>query len=159
MEALRPDRIISDLSKISTLRILYEGPCHGRHIINRLGASTGREVEPGLVYPFLQLLRRRRLVSTKPAGKKNRKMYGLTEEGKEVCTRLFDRLAVLVSTTVQPGLNVCANCGCVIRGAGYSEMVGRKMATFSCSHCAISLRQEKRIVEVLSTGGSLLSTK
>lgn len=158
MEAPRLDRQISDLSRVYILRILYEGSCHGYHIISRLRSSTRSEVTPRLVYPFLQLLRRRRLVSTKLAGKRTRKVYGLTEEGKEVCVRLFERIAVLVSTAIEPSLKVCANCGCMIRGAGYNEMIKGEMATFCCKHCAISVRQEKRI-EVLSTSGSLFSSK
>lgn len=159
MGALHRDRFISDLSRFYILTILYEGSCHGYHIIERLRSSVGREVNPGVVYPFLQLLRRRRLVSVRPVGEKNRKVYGLTEEGEKVCTRLFERLATLVSTAIEPGLNVCANCGCMIHGAGYNEMIEGKMATFCCNHCAISLRQERKIVEALSAGKNLLSSK
>lgn len=137
------DEIISDFSRFYILTILYEGPCHGYSIISRFRKRLRKDITPSLVYPFLQLLERKGLVkrTIKPVGKKERKVYELTEEGKELCRRLFKRFATLVSIAIEPNLNVCIHCGCKIYGGGYMETINGKETMFCCKHCAASYKR------------------
>ncbi|MGB9134003.1 MAG: PadR family transcriptional regulator, partial [Candidatus Bathyarchaeia archaeon] len=84
------DEIVCDFSRFYLLTILYEGPHHGYSIISKFRNRIGREISPSLVYPFLSQLERQGLVkhSLKPVGKKNRKVFELTVEGKELCKTL-----------------------------------------------------------------------
>ena len=97
----------------------------------------------------LRLLEQKGLVkhTIKPVGRKERKVYELTEEGKEFCTRLFKRFAALVTTAIEPSLNVCAHCGCKVYEGGHKETVNGEETMFCCKHCAASYKQEmgKRI--------------
>ena len=83
------DDLISDFSRLYILTILYEGPAHGYSIISQFKKRVKKEVSPSLVYPFLQQLEEKGLVTytQKPVGEKERKIFELTEEGRELCTK------------------------------------------------------------------------
>jgi len=104
-----------------------------------------KNISPSLVYPFLQQLEQKGLVkhTIRSIGEKERKVYELTEEGKELCRRLFKRFAALVSTAIEPNLNVCAHCGCKIYEGGYMETIDGKETVFCCKHCAESYKRER----------------
>ncbi len=70
------DDLISDFSRFYILTILYEGPAHGYSIINQFKKRVKKEISPSLVYPFLQHLEEKGLVthSQKPVGEKERKI-------------------------------------------------------------------------------------
>ncbi len=139
------DELISDFSRFYILTILYEGPAHGYRILSKFKKRVGKEISPSLVYPFLRALEQKGLVThtDKPVGQKERKMYELTKEGKELCVRLFKRFANLVSIAIEPTLEVCAHCGCKVYEGGIRENVDGKEATFCCIHCANSYRKER----------------
>jgi len=138
------DELLSDFSRFYILTILYEGPAHGYSILSRFKKRVGKEVSPSLVYPFLQQLEEKGLVKhkIKPVGEKEKKVFELTEEGKELCRRLFKRFAGLVSIAIEPSLEICAHCGCKVYEGGYKEVINGKETTFCCSHCANSYKQE-----------------
>jgi len=140
------DELLYDFARFYILTILYEGPAHGYRILNRFKQRTGKEVSPSLVYPFLQRLEEKGLVkhTLKPVGEKEKKIFELTKEGKELCRGLFKRFANLVSVAIEPGLYVCAHCGCKVYEGGYREVTEGKEVTFCCMHCARSYKEEKR---------------
>ncbi|UCE15720.1 MAG: PadR family transcriptional regulator [Candidatus Bathyarchaeota archaeon] len=139
------DEFISDFSRFYILTLLYEGPCHGYSIITRFKRRIGKEVSPSLVYPFLQQLEQKGLVehTVKPVGEKERKVFELTIEGRELCTRLFKRFANIISIAIEPSLEVCAHCACKVYEGGHIEVMGGKETTFCCKHCAESYKREK----------------
>jgi len=139
------DEFVSDFSRFYILTILYEGPCHGYSILDRFRKRLKKDVSPSLIYPFLQSLEKKGIVkyTTKPIGEKERKVYELTEEGRELCERLFKRFAALVSTAIEPSLHVCAHCGCKVYKGGYIETINGKEVTFCCRDCASSHRRER----------------
>ncbi len=139
------DEFIADFSRFYILLLLYEGPRHGYSIISLFKERTRKDISPSLVYPFLQELEKRGLVdySIKPVGEKEKKVYALTGEGKKLCRQLFKRFAHLVSTAIEPSLEICANCGCKLYEGGYTEEIGGKRLTFCCEHCAKSYKVEK----------------
>ena len=137
------DELISDFSRFYILTILYEGPAHGYQILNRFRKRVKKEVSPSLVYPFLKQIEKRGLVkhSIQAVGEKKRKIFELTQEGRELCTGLFKRFAELVSIAIEPSLNVCAHCGCKVYEGGYHEIIDGKQITFCCMHCAKSYKE------------------
>jgi len=139
------DEFISDFSRFYILMMLYEGPCHGYSILSRFRERLRKNVSPSLVYPFLQRLEEKGLVkyTIKPVGEKERKVYELTDEGRDLCRRLFKRFAALVSTAIEPSLNVCAHCGCKVYEGGYVEIIDGKETMFCCKHCAESYKRER----------------
>jgi len=141
------EELLSDFSRFYILTILYEGPAHGYSILSRFKRRVGKEVSPSLVYPFLQQLEEKGLVkhTIKPVGEKEKKVFELTKEGRELCTGLFKRFADLVSIAIEPSLYVCAHCGCKVYEGGYREVINGKETTFCCMHCAKSYKEEKRL--------------
>ena len=69
------DDLISDFSRFYILTILYEGPAHGYSIINQFKKRVKKEISPSIVYPFLQQLEEKGLVThtNKPVGEKEKK--------------------------------------------------------------------------------------
>jgi DNA-binding MarR family transcriptional regulator len=124
--------------------ILYEGPHHGYGIITQFKKRLKRSITPSIVYPFLTLLEDEGYVhhTIQPIGKKKRKIYTLTEEGRQFSERLFKRFATLISTALEPKLSVCLHCGCKIFEGGHREVIRGKESTFCCEHCAHSYKQE-----------------
>jgi PadR family transcriptional regulator PadR len=141
------DELLSDFSRFYILTILYEGPAHGYSILSRFKKRVGKEISPSLVYPFLQQLEEKGFVkhTVKPVGDKEKKVFELTEEGRELSTRLFKRFAGLVSVAIEPSLYVCAHCGCKVYEGGYREVIDGKETTFCCMHCANSYKEEKKL--------------
>jgi DNA-binding PadR family transcriptional regulator len=139
------DDLISDFSRFYILTILYEGSTHGYSIISTFKKRVKKEISPSLVYPFLQQLEEKGLVThtEKPIGEKERKIFELTEQGRELCKGLFKRFAELISIAIEPSLDVCIHCGCKVYEGGYREFIEGKETTFCCTHCARSHKEEK----------------
>jgi DNA-binding PadR family transcriptional regulator len=139
------NELLSDFSRFYILTILYEKPSHGYEILSEFQKRLGKKASPSLVYPFLRQLEKKGLVRhrVKKVGEKSKKVFELTEEGKELCTRLFRRFSNLVSVAIEPRLEVCAHCGCKVYEGGYKETIDQKETTFCCVHCAQSYKQEK----------------
>jgi DNA-binding PadR family transcriptional regulator len=146
------DEFISDFSRFYILTILYEGPTHGYSIISRFKKRVNKEVSPSLVYPFLQQLEEKGLVThtEEPVGEKERKVFNLTLPGRELCTDLFKRFAELVSIAIEPSLYVCAHCGCKVYEGAYREIINDKETAFCCIHCANSYKESKKTAKKLS---------
>jgi DNA-binding PadR family transcriptional regulator len=140
------DELISDFSRFYILTILYEGPVHGYSIINQFKKRVKKEISPSLVYPFLQQLEEKGLVihTQKPVGEKERKIFELTKEGRELCTGLFKRFAELVAIAIEPSMYVCAHCGCKVYEGAYRELIEGNEMAFCCMHCAASYKQAKK---------------
>jgi len=139
------DSLVTDFSRFYILTILYEGPAHGYSILSKFGKRTGKGVSPSLVYPFLNQLKEKGLLqrTVKPIGEKERKIYQLTKEGRELCTRLFKRFADLVSIAIEPSLQICANCGCKVYEGAHREIIHGEEMIFCCVHCAQFYAKER----------------
>ncbi len=139
------DKILPDFSRFYILTILYEGPHHGYKIITKFRKRLKKNITPSLVYPYLQNLEDNGLAkhTIKAVGKKERKVYELTEEGKRLCTQLFKRFSSIVATAIEPGLSICAHCGSKVYEGGHLEQIDGKETMFCCKYCAASYKQEK----------------
>ena len=144
MSAQDLDEFVSDFSRFYILTILYEGPHHGYSIISKFKKRIGKDVSPSLVYPFLSRLEKKGLVkhSLKPVGEKKKKVFELTDKGKELCKTLFKRFSALVSVAIEPSLEICASCGCKVYEGGHREIIHGQEMTFCCVHCAASYKSE-----------------
>lgn len=137
--------IASDMSRLIILSMLFGGPMHGYQILEQLEARLGRRISPGLIYPFLRQLEERKLLRHRKVqiGRKTKKVYELTGNGKKFCMNIFRRVTIMVSQAIGPTLNVCASCGCkVYEGGHMQEVEGRKMM-FCCIHCARTYLRDK----------------
>jgi DNA-binding MarR family transcriptional regulator len=139
------NELISDFSRFYILTILYEGPAHGYQIMSQFKKRVKKEISPSLVYPFLEQLEDKGYVkhTLQPVGDKVKKVFALTDEGRELCTCLFKRFAGLVSIAIAPSLSVCAHCGCKVYEGAYKEVIDGKEMAFCCSHCAASYKENK----------------
>jgi len=144
MSTREMDEIVFDFSRFYILTILYEGPQHGYSIISKFRKRIGKEISPSLVYPFLSQLEKKGLVnhSLMPIGEKKKKVFELTEKGRELCKQLFKRFSALVSVAIEPSLEVCASCGCKVYEGGHREKIKGKEMNFCCVHCAQSYKRE-----------------
>ncbi|MCW4010976.1 MAG: PadR family transcriptional regulator [Candidatus Bathyarchaeota archaeon] len=137
------NEMVSDFSRVYILTILHEGPVHGYEIINNFRKVIGKDISPSLVYPFLKKLEQKKLVThtLKPVGAKKRKIFELTQEGREFSEQLFKRFSELISVALEPSLEVCAHCGCKVYEGGYMERIKDRDLMFCCIHCAGAYKQ------------------
>jgi DNA-binding PadR family transcriptional regulator len=135
--------IVSDFSRFYMLTILYEGPEHGYGILRKFKDRVGKKISPGTVYPFLQQLQEKGLISVESQmiGNKEKKLYSLTDEGRIYARSMFKRFYGIVSVAIEPNLDVCPHCGCAIYKGGYRELVDGKEKVFCCIHCAHAYTQ------------------
>ena len=135
--------ILSDFSQFYILLLLNEGPIHGYGLMKNFKHRTGKSLSGGTLYPFLQKLESRGLLSQSDmsVGKRPKTVYALTELGNEFTKNLFQRFAAMTASAIEPNLETCASCGVrIIEGGHFEEIAGRKMA-FCCPHCAGAFKQ------------------
>jgi len=121
--------------KFYTLCLLSTGPKHGYDLIKELQVKLERKVSTSNVYPFLDTLRKNKLVRIDEIGKRDKKVYHLTPEGKNFTKQMFSKFGDLITIAIQPKLTICP-CGCKMYSGGYSQKVDGKVMKFCCSHCA-----------------------
>jgi DNA-binding PadR family transcriptional regulator len=136
--------LLSDFSRFYVLLLLYEGGKHGYEIMSSIEERLGHRASPGMVYPFLKLLEGRGYVTSRSAniGRKTKKVYSLTTPGRTFCGRLFGQFTSIVSSAIEPSLQVCAHCGCRVFKDAYIERVRGRVLAFCCKYCARSYTKE-----------------
>ena len=141
-------KLATDLVRSTVFMLLYEKPLHGYGIMSGLSKRLGKNVSPSLIYPFLHKLEQKGLVTSSdvPVGRKPKKVYELTEEGRQLALRLIKRLSALVSLAIEPTLSVCAHCGAKLYEGGHNEVVDGKELVFCCSFCCQAYKNEKAIL-------------
>ncbi|WP_436968456.1 PadR family transcriptional regulator [Demequina zhanjiangensis] len=92
--------------RAAVLTLLAEQPMHGYQIIREIESRTdGRwKPSPGSVYPTLQMLADEGLVTVET--KQDRKIYALTEEGREVAADVADDVPWESSGSWSEGLHL-----------------------------------------------------
>ena len=137
--------LLTDFSRFYILVLLYEGGKHGYEIMSRIEDRLGHTASPSLVYPFLRLLEEQGLVSVaeKKVGRKARHVYTLTEAGRKLCHNLFGQFTTIVSSAIEPSLQVCAHCGCRVYKDAYIERIGGRETAFCCKYCAGAYTEER----------------
>jgi DNA-binding PadR family transcriptional regulator len=140
---LRED-VALGMIRSSIILLLSENPLHGYGIMKEVEARIGKSVNPSLLYPFLNQLEKNGLVQSteKPVGRKPKKVYELTATGKKLATRIYKRIASMVSMAVEPNLSICFHCSCKIYEGGYREIINNNEKIFCCVHCAQAYKNE-----------------
>ena len=126
---------ITNMLKFYTLCLLSTGPKHGYDLIKELGEKLGRRVSASNVYPFLENLRKNKLIKFDKIGKREKKTYYMTSEGKKFTSEMFSKFGDLINLAMEPRMAACP-CGCKIYSGEYSEKIDGKLMKFCCSHCA-----------------------
>lgn len=124
------DLKISNTTKLYTLLLLETGPKHGYQIMEDLERITGKRPTTSHIYPFLQELEDRDYVETAKDGRK--KVYNLTESGREVVEDKISSFAEILDAALQNNITECSHCGCQIYGEGYTA----DGKVYCCKHCA-----------------------
>ena len=126
---------VTNMLKFYTMCLLSNGPKHGYELIKDLEENFGRKVSASHIYPFLELLMKNKLIKFDKIGKRDKKVYHLTPEGKKFTSQMFDKFGDLIHISIEPRIATCP-CGCRVYSGGYKEKKNGKVMTFCCSHCA-----------------------
>lgn len=126
---------INNMVKFYTLCLLATGPKHGYELIKELEEKLGRRISASNMYPFLSALRKSRLIKFDKVGKRDKKPYYLTPQGKNFTKQMFSKFGDLINIAIEPKISTCP-CGCKIYSGGYVEKIKGKLMKFCCSHCA-----------------------
>ncbi len=126
---------ITNMLKFYTLCLLATGPKHGYDLIKELESKLGRKVSASNMYPFLDTIRKSRLIKFDKIGKRDKKTYYLTTEGKNFTKQMFSKFGDLINIAIEPKITTCP-CGCKIYSGGHIIKVKGKLMKFCCSHCA-----------------------
>ncbi len=131
-----------NFTRFNILYLLYEKPRHGYAIMSEFKRRFGKNISPGLVYPFLQELEEHGYVEQQSVfeGKKEKKIFKLTPQGRVLAEHLIERMANILSTALTPKLDVCYCCGAKILEGGVKKVIDGKEYTFCCEHCANSCK-------------------
>ncbi|MEW6222986.1 MAG: helix-turn-helix transcriptional regulator [Candidatus Hadarchaeota archaeon] len=135
---------ITNMAKFYTLLMLKDGPKHGYDLMGELEKRTGKKPSAGQIYPLLQKLEKKHLISHKAVmiSGRRRKIYTLTSEGRKTSEMIIRRFSDVISIVLEPKLTQCAHCGCKVYAGGHEEKVGGKTLMFCCVHCAKSYKKE-----------------
>ena len=126
---------ITNMLKFYALCLLATGPKHGYDLMKELEEKLGRKISSSNVYPFLNILRKNKLIKFDKVGKRDKKTYYLTTEGKNFTKGMFNKFGDLIDVAIEPRISTCP-CGCRIYSGGYTGKIKGKMVKFCCSHCA-----------------------
>jgi len=126
---------ITNMLKFYTISLLATGPKHGYDLMKELENKLGRKVSASNIYPFLNLLMRNKLIKFHKIGKRDKKVYYLTAEGKKFMREMFDKFGDLIHLSIEPKIATCP-CGCRIYSGGHIKKIRGKTMKFCCSHCA-----------------------
>lgn len=131
---------VTNLIKFYIILLLYKKPMHGYELIKKLEECVLQKISASHVYPFLQLLKKNKFIILKNLGRREKKQYTLTKEGKKFANNMISRFSVMIDTTVKKKVKECAHCGCKVYEGGYKEKIKEKKLYFCCIHCANSLK-------------------
>lgn len=94
----REESFVTNLAKLYIALILYKGPAHGYAIMKDFEDITGKQLSCGQVYPLLSDMEKKGLVEWKEDvhGKRKRKVYSLTEKGKQFADGLKQKIMKLL---------------------------------------------------------------
>ncbi len=132
---------ITNTVKLYTLCLLATGPKHGYELMKELEEKLSRNISASNVYPFLDVLIKNRLIKIEKTGKRDKKVYHLTPEGKKFTKQMFSRFGDLINIAIEPKLTICSHCSCKVYEGGYTEKIRGMKLKFCCMHCASSYKK------------------
>ena len=132
---------INNMVKFYTLSLLANGPKHGYDLMKELEEKLSRKISASNIYPFLGTLRKNRLIKFAKLGKRDKKVYHLTGEGRNFTKHMFSKFGDLIDIAIGPKLTTCP-CGCKIYSGGHKEKIKGKLMEFCCSQCAKTFKSK-----------------
>ena len=132
---------VTNMVKFCTLYLLATGPKHGYELMKELEEKLGKKISTSNIYPFLDTLIKNGLIKVQKTGKREKKTYVLTREGKKFTRSIFNRFGDLIDIAIEPKLTTCAHCSCKVYEGGYTEKIKGKLLKFCCMHCARSYKK------------------
>jgi len=134
----KEENFLTNMTKFCILAMLREKERHGYEIIEELGKRVGKKPSAGQIYPLLRKMQKLgyATVSSQNVGKKKRKVYKLTADGKKFSTGLLNKFSDIMDAAIKQKVKKCAHCRCEIYSGGYKERVSGKMMNFCCTSCA-----------------------
>lgn len=132
---------ITNMVKFYAICLLSHGPKHGYELMKELEEKLERKISASNVYPFLEVLIKNKLIKINKTGKREKKVYVLTKEGKNFTKGMFNRFGDLIDIAIEPKLTTCAHCSCKVYEGGHTEKVKGKLLKFCCTHCAGSYKK------------------
>lgn len=135
------DRIkVTNIVKLYALLLLSEKKKHGYELIKEIGGRLDKKISAGEIYPFLNRLKKAGYIKAELAGKRDKKVYGLTPAGRKFVKSMLSKFANLIELAIEPSLTQCAHCGCKIFGSGFVKKIRGKKFAFCCKYCAKGFR-------------------
>ncbi len=94
----REESFVTNLAKLYIALILSRGSAHGYAIMDEFKEVTGKQLSCGQVYPLLSDMEKKGLVEWKEeaSGKRKRKVYSLTEKGRQFADGLKQKIMKLL---------------------------------------------------------------
>ena len=135
-----PNIKITNMLKFYTLCLIATGHKHGYDLIKELEAKLGRKISASNVYPFLDILRKNKLIKFDEVGGRDKKVYHLTADGKKFTKQMFSKFGDLINVAIEPRITICVQCGCKVYEGGHIEKIKGKLLKFCCCHCARSYK-------------------
>ena len=74
---------------------------HGYELMKELRSCLSQSISASHVYPFLQNLRKNKLIDVESEGKRDKKRYVLTKSGKLFVQQLTDKFSLIMDATIQ----------------------------------------------------------
>ena len=138
--------LLSDFTRFYLLVLLYEAPIHGYGLKLKFEKRLGKSVSYSLIYPFLSKLEDKKYlkVQIETIGKKDKKIYHLTVEGKIFIEKMFLRFSGLIDVAIEPNIQICAGCGIKLYQNAYQEKIDGKTLLFCCTHCADAYKRHEQ---------------
>lgn len=123
---------LSNVNRLYTVLLLESGERHGYQIIKDIEKITGKKPTTSHIYPFLEKLTDKGVVTVEKRGDRGKKVYQLTEEGEDIVREQLDAFGEILQTAVEGEIEECSHCDCKIYSSGYEE----EEDVYCCKHCA-----------------------
>lgn len=123
---------LSNVNRLYTVLLLEAEERHGYQIIKDIEEITGNKPTTSHIYPFLEELREKELVTVEKKGERGKKIYRLTEEGEQLVRDQIDSFGQMLHAAIKDQIEECSHCDCKIYDDGF-EKEGR---IYCCEHCA-----------------------
>lgn len=131
------ESFMDNMAKFYIITILWRKNTHGYELMHEIQKFTGKKPSPGQIYPTMKLLEKNKIVTSKKIlhGKRKKKVYSLTAEGKAIAADLMKKFSHLIEASIRSKLSKCCHCGCEIYGKGFINISGNVKRTFCCKSC------------------------
>ncbi len=131
---------VTTLSRLHALILLKQKPYHGYELMKQLELNLGKKISAGEIYPFLDSLKKAKLIEVRSNGKRGKKQYALTPVGRKQINDLLKRLDGFMNQLIKPNLVECIHCHCHLFGKVHREKIKGKERAFCCINCAKAYR-------------------